>query len=192
MTITRAPRGMKHLSRGRLQGDEFDTMCDNPHCTDPICEGSCMVISSDGTVLQNLKGPRDPNACPSCWENPCGCHLLFHDDVTMPCMHCYGSPCRCEPADDVNPLGYLDDPGYDDYFYPNRDFYDPESRADVDGHEAVEDAIWAGELALMGPEERAEALRQDRIDMLGFDPESRADADDREHPEDSSFDPDAI
>ena len=174
MTITRAPRGMKHLSRGRLEGDEFDTMCDNPHCTDPCCEGSCLVVGMDGTVLQNLKGPRDPNACKHCWEDPCGCHLLYREDIGMPCMQCYGFPCRCELADDtdVDLLGYLDDPGYDDYFYPNRDFYDPESRADTDGREYLEDALWVGELAQMGPEERAEALRQNRIQILGFDPDA--------------------
>ncbi len=151
MTITRAPRGMKHLSRGRLEGDEFDTMCDNPHCTDPCCEGSCLVVGMDGTVLQNLKGPRDPNACPSCWENPCGCHLLFHDDITMPCMNCYGSPCRCEPADE--------------------DDYDFESRADADGREYLEDALWAGELAHMSPEDRERAIKEDRILIWGFDPD---------------------
>ena len=172
MAITRVPKGMKHLSRGRLEGDEFDTMCDNPHCTDPCCEGTCLVVGMDGTVLQDLKGPRDPNTCPSCWENPCGCHLLFHDDNTMPCMHCHGSPCRCEPADDAD---------YDlskDYYDPDEDYwYDPESRADTDsrtsdGLEYLQDAIWAGELASMSPEERSEALHQERIRMLGFDPDA--------------------
>lgn len=104
MTITRAPRGMKHLSRGRLEGDEFDTMCDNPHCTDPCCEGSCLVVGMDGTVLQNLKGPRDPNACKRCWEDPCGCHLLYPEDIGMPCIQCYGFPCRCESADDTDSI----------------------------------------------------------------------------------------
>lgn len=167
MTITRAPRGMKHLSRGRLEGDEFDTMCDNPHCTDPCCEGSCLVVGMDGTVLQNLKGPLSPDACKRCWEDPCGCHLLYPEDIGMPCMQCYGFPCRCESADDTD---------YDpsrDYNDPEEDYwYDPESRADLDGREAVEDAIWAGELGLMSPEERTEALRQDRIQMLGFDPDA--------------------
>ncbi len=156
-----------HRLRGHLDPEDLETACNNPFCTDPGCEGGCMVVGNDGVVLQNLKGPRDPNTCPSCWEDPCGCSQLFLEDFTMQCMHCYGFPCRCEPADDAS---------YDpsrDYYDPDEDFwYDPESRADADGREYLEDALWAGELALMSPEDRAEALRQDRIDMLGFDPDA--------------------
>lgn len=165
MAITQAPKGMKHLSRGRLEGDEFDTMCDNPHCTDPGCEGTCIVVGLDGTVLQNLKQPLDPNTCRHCWENPCDCGFLWPDWPEPDCPSCHGSPCCCEPADDAN---------YD----PDEDYWlDPESRADnddraSDGLEYLQDAIFAGELASMSPEERAEALRHDRINLLGFDPDA--------------------
>lgn len=161
-----------HRLRGHLNPEDLDTACNNPFCTDPGCEGSCMVVGNDGYILQNLKGPRDPDACPRCWENPCYCDELFPEDLDTLCMQCYGEPCRCEPADGDDPLAYLDDPGYDDYFYPNRDFYDPESRADADGREYLEDSQWALGLAAMSPEERAAAVRQDRIDQLGFTPDT--------------------
>lgn len=170
-----------HRLRGHLDPEDLDTSCNNPFCTDPGCEGSCMVISSDGSVLQNLKGPRNPNACPNCYEDPCYCHELFREDEMMPCMDCNGSPCRCEPAEADDPVDYLDDPGYDDYYDPDGDYrHDPviraalgtPERADADGQEYLADALWAGKLSLMTPEARAEALREDRIHMLGFDPDA--------------------
>lgn len=100
-----------HRLRGHLDQEDFDVACDNSLCTDPNCEGSCMVIGIDGTVLQNSKGPLDHKACKRCWENPCCCHSPIWDDMTMPCMLCYGQPCRCEPNEEVGEY----DP-YEDYW----------------------------------------------------------------------------
>lgn len=58
-----------HRLRGRINLEDLNTSCDNQHCTDPAYDDTYAFVSADGTVLQNLKSPHTPDACPSCYES---------------------------------------------------------------------------------------------------------------------------